>query len=74
MGKSLGFRVSASERRGDTLKDFKDFYLEVKARIWPWLSNMLQVRSTADVPEEGRDVRVVHLWRSTCHAISGQGD
>ena len=38
MGKSQGFRVSASVRGGDTSKYFEDFYLEVKARIWPRLS------------------------------------
>ena len=25
----------ASERRGNTLKGFKDFYLKAEARIWP---------------------------------------
>jgi len=27
--------VIASERRGNTLTGFKDFYLQAKARIWP---------------------------------------
>ena len=32
------FSTAASERRGGNLKDFKDFYLQAKARIWPSLS------------------------------------
>ena len=31
---------TASERRGNELKYFKDFYLKAEARIWPWLSHM----------------------------------
>ena len=27
--------ATASERTGDKCKEFKDFYLEAKARIWP---------------------------------------
>jgi len=26
---------TATERRGNNLKDFKDFYLKAKSRIWP---------------------------------------
>ena len=29
------FLVTASERRGNTLKRFKDFYLKATAGIWP---------------------------------------
>jgi len=29
---------AASERNGNNLKGFNDFYLNAKARIWPWLS------------------------------------
>jgi len=32
---------TASERRGNTLTGFKDFYLKAKARIWPRKSNLL---------------------------------
>ena len=28
-------------------KRFKGFYLKAKARIWPWLSDMCHIRSTA---------------------------
>ena len=37
---------SASERRGNNFKGFKNFYLEVRARIWPSLSYMCQILST----------------------------
>jgi len=40
------FFFTASERKGNTLKN-KDFYLKVKARIWPWLSRMCHIRSIA---------------------------
>ena len=39
--------LAASERRGNTCKGFKDFYLKVKARICPGLSYMCHIRSTA---------------------------
>jgi len=42
------FSDSASERRGNNLGDFHDLYLQVKARIWPRLSYMCHVRSTAE--------------------------
>jgi len=35
--------VAASERRGNSLKG----YLRAKASIWPWLSYMCHIRSTA---------------------------
>ena len=31
----VGGQVSASERRGNTIKGFKDFCLKAMARIWP---------------------------------------
>ena len=40
---------TASERRGHDLKEFKHFYLNAKARIWPWRPHMCHVRSTADL-------------------------
>ena len=36
-------RPTASERN---LKEFEDFSLRAKARIWPRLSSMLQIRRT----------------------------
>ena len=39
---------SASARKGNNLKGFEDFRLKVKARIWPWLSYMCRICSTAD--------------------------
>ena len=47
-GECGGRRVSASERRGSRLKGFKDFYLKAKAKIWPCLTYMCHIRSTAD--------------------------
>ena len=38
---------TASERRGDILKLLKDFLLEAKTGIWPGLSDMMHIRSTA---------------------------
>ena len=38
---------TASERRGDNLKSFTGFYLEAKARIWPWQSYFCRIRSAA---------------------------
>ena len=38
---------STAERRGNHSKGFKDLYLKAKARIWPGLSCMCHVRSTA---------------------------
>ena len=32
---AASFACTASERRGNNLKGFKDFYLKAKARIWP---------------------------------------
>jgi len=46
-------RRTASERRGDNLKGFEGFYLKAKARIWPGLSYVCQIRSTAAL----RDMR-----------------
>ena len=36
----------ASERRGNALTGFKDFYPKVKAAIWPWLFDMYHMLST----------------------------
>ena len=41
-------KVTASERRGNSLKQVEDFDLKVKARIWPWLSYMSDIRSTVE--------------------------
>jgi len=38
---------SACERRGTNLTGFMDLYLKAKAIIWPWLSYMCHIRSTA---------------------------
>ena len=42
------FRVgtSASERRRNQSKGFKNFYLKAKARVWPWMSCLCHVRPT----------------------------
>jgi len=45
---------TASERKGHTSKRVEDFHIkmaQVKARIWPWLAYLFQVRSTADRPK-----------------------
>ena len=38
---------AASERRGNNLNGYKDFYLRAKARIRPLLSYMCHIRSTS---------------------------
>ena len=38
---------AAAERRGSNSKQFKDFYLKPESKIWPWLSHLCHVRSTA---------------------------
>jgi len=59
---------TASERRGNNLKGFKHFYLEAKARIWPWLAYMCHIRPDgAPIPEFGYGdirVRVFDIWRN----------
>ena len=54
---SVAFSISsnprpASERRRNNLKYFEGFYLKVKSRIWPGLSWMCHIRSTAETREE----------------------
>ena len=51
--------VSASERRGNTLKGCKGFALKAKARTWPCMSYVGHVRSTADT------------WPPTLLAVQG---
>ena len=53
-GRGIGFvqtqwqpRGTAFERSGNTLKRYKRFYLEAKARMWPWLSYLCHIRSKA---------------------------
>ena len=53
-------RPSASERRGDPLKRFKDFYLKANARIWPCLS----VRSAPLVQKPDPQSHDVHRLRA----------
>jgi len=43
-----GSSRTASERRWNTLKSFKGFYLNAKARSWPRLSYQCHIGSTAD--------------------------
>ena len=38
---------AASERRGDNFKRFDDFYLKARSIIWPQLTYMCHIRSTA---------------------------
>ena len=40
--------TTAAERRGDSLKGFKEFYLKAKAIIWPRLAYFVKVRLKAD--------------------------
>ena len=46
-GQHASYPTPAFERRGDTLKCFKDVCLEGRAGIWPWLSYMCHTRSAA---------------------------
>ena len=39
--------LTASEPRGNSLKRFEELCLIAKARVWPWLSYMRHIRSTA---------------------------
>jgi len=41
-------RGTTFERRGNNVKHVNDFYLKAKARIWPCLSYVCNIRSTAD--------------------------
>ena len=41
-------RCTVSERRGNDWNGSKDFDLQVEARIWPSLSQMFNIRPTAD--------------------------
>ena len=50
---------SSTVRRSNRLKGFEDFYLNAKARIWPWLSYVCHVRSTAG--------NRMHGWRRPPH-------
>jgi len=47
------YTVTASEPRANNVKLCKDFYHNAKARIWPWLSDMCQIRWTADYGPRG---------------------
>jgi hypothetical protein len=40
---------TASERRGNNFKGFKDFNLRAKARFWPWLSYLCRFCSAAEI-------------------------
>ena len=52
--------VHIYERRGITLKRFKDVCLKAKARIWPWLSYTCRIRSTADLVPRHLVVATLH--------------
>ena len=41
--------TALSERKGNSFKDFDDFYLKAKARIWPELAYVFHVRSAAAI-------------------------
>ena len=52
---------SASERRGNTVNYFNNFYVTTKGRIWLGLSCMCHVRSAADMGIVNPCVRPVQL-------------
>jgi len=56
---------TAAERKGNQLKGLKDFYLNAKARIWPWLSYMCHIRSTAACPPPPRSVYCISEERES---------
>jgi len=41
----FGSEGTASERRGNTSKGSKNFYLKVRANIWPTLCHMCHIRT-----------------------------
>jgi len=41
--------LPAYEQEGKNSKGFKDFQLKAEDRIWPWLSHMCHIRSTASL-------------------------
>ena len=56
---------AASERRGKFLRDFKDFCLKAKARIWPSLSYIYHIHSAALLPSDCR-VCTIFAQRQFC--------
>ena len=52
-----GVWSTVCERRVNNLKVSRDFYLEAKARIWPWLSYMCHIGSTAAYESRRRMLR-----------------
>ena len=62
----------AFERRGNNAKGYEDFRPKVQAMIWPCLSYVWHIRSTADVTVLGTIGRV---WKICvfCDLLSGYG-
>jgi hypothetical protein len=48
--RARAFRPHRCRAKREHFKGFRDFHLKAKARIWPWLSYMFHIRSTADPP------------------------
>jgi len=46
--------ASISERRGNKLKELKDFHLKAKAITWPRLSYMCHIHTKADLDGASR--------------------
>ena len=61
--KQLFLICPAFERRWNIIKGFKDFYLQAKTRIWPWLPYMCRVCSTS----AGTSVFHSGLWQRKLH-------
>ena len=55
-------RTSASERRENNVKHFRDICLIARAVIWPWRSHMCHVRSTFSSVGAVEDFPGVNRW------------
>ena len=49
----IGVSIAGAGWTGNNLKGLNDFHLKAKARIWPRLSYMCHIRSTAERPSSG---------------------
>ena len=58
---------SASKRRGDSLKGWKDCHLKVEARLWPWMSSMCHICMPAIAPGQ------LATWGTVAAPPGGEG-
>ena len=63
---------SAADREGNNSKGLKHFCLKIaqaKAKIWPWLSYMCQLRSTAGLTSVLEQVLVLRKKRAETNML-----